>query len=108
MLFIMPSIVWGAPFLEVRAPESPATLSDCSALKMGLWSCMWEPPYATRAWWGWPGSSVKGRRQSLVVGHRIVAQHKKVSWPVFNQTVCALRFFYHDTLHRNWMIEHIP
>ena len=26
----------------------------------------------------------------------------------FNQTVCALRFFYHDVLHRNWMIEHIP
>jgi integrase/recombinase XerD len=37
-----------------------------------------------------------------------LVQHKKVSWPVFNQTVCALRFFYHDTLHRNWMIEHIP
>jgi integrase/recombinase XerD len=37
-----------------------------------------------------------------------LVQHKKASWAVFNQTVCALRFFYHDTLHRNWMIEHIP
>jgi integrase/recombinase XerD len=37
-----------------------------------------------------------------------LVQHKKVSWAVFNQTVCALRFFYHHTLHRNWMIEHIP
>jgi site-specific recombinase XerD len=33
---------------------------------------------------------------------------KKVSWAVFNQTVCALRFFYHHSLHRDWMIEHIP
>jgi integrase/recombinase XerD len=27
---------------------------------------------------------------------------------LFNQTVCALRFFYHHILHRDWMIEHIP
>jgi integrase len=27
---------------------------------------------------------------------------------MFNQTVCALRFFYHHVLHRDWMIEHIP
>ncbi len=37
-----------------------------------------------------------------------LVQRKKVSWAVFNQTVCALRFFYHHTLHRDWMIEHIP
>jgi len=37
-----------------------------------------------------------------------LVQQKKVSWAVFNQTVCALRFFYHHTLHRDWMIEHIP
>jgi site-specific recombinase XerD len=35
-------------------------------------------------------------------------QRKELSWSPFNQTVCALRFFYHDVLHRNWMIEHIP
>ena len=33
---------------------------------------------------------------------------KKVSWPVFNQAVCALRFFYKFTLGKPWMIEHIP
>ena len=27
---------------------------------------------------------------------------------MFNQTVCALRFFYHHILHRDWMIEYIP
>jgi hypothetical protein len=27
---------------------------------------------------------------------------------LFNQTVCALRFFYHHILHRDWMIECIP
>jgi site-specific recombinase XerD len=37
-----------------------------------------------------------------------LVQRKKASWAVFNQAVCALRFFYHHTLHRNWMIEHIP
>ena len=37
-----------------------------------------------------------------------LVQRKKVAWAVFNQTVCALRFFYHHILHRDWMIEHIP
>jgi site-specific recombinase XerD len=37
-----------------------------------------------------------------------LVQRKKLSWSRFNQTVCALRFFYHDVLHRKWMIEHIP
>jgi len=37
-----------------------------------------------------------------------LVRRKKLSWALFNQTVCALRFFYHDVLHRNWMIEHIP
>jgi site-specific recombinase XerD len=37
-----------------------------------------------------------------------LVRQKKVSWPVFDQTVCALRFFYHNTLRRDWMIEHIP
>src|SRR5262252_8943586 len=37
-----------------------------------------------------------------------LVRQKKVSWPLFNQTVCALRFFYHRVLHRDWMIEHIP
>jgi integrase/recombinase XerD len=37
-----------------------------------------------------------------------LVQRRKLSWAPFNQTVCALRFFYHDVLHRKWMIEHIP
>ena len=34
---------------------------------------------------------------------------KKVSWTLFNQTVCALRFFYRVTLPpRDFGVEHIP
>lgn len=32
----------------------------------------------------------------------------KISWCKFNQIVAALRFFYHDTLRKDWNIEHIP
>jgi site-specific recombinase XerD len=37
-----------------------------------------------------------------------LVQSKKVSWCVFNQTVCGLRFFYQNTLERPWMVEQIP
>src|SRR5262245_43550699 len=37
-----------------------------------------------------------------------LVQQKQVAWSTFNQTVCALRFFYHTTLGVSWMIEHIP
>ena len=37
-----------------------------------------------------------------------LVQQKKVSWALFNQTVCALRFLYRHILHRDWMIEYIP
>ncbi len=33
---------------------------------------------------------------------------KKASWSQFNQSVCALRFFYRVCLGKTWMIEHIP
>jgi len=33
---------------------------------------------------------------------------KRVSWSLYNQTICALRFFYRATLQRDWAIEHIP
>lgn len=33
---------------------------------------------------------------------------KKVSWTLFNQAVCALRFFYKVTLPRDFAVEHIP
>lgn len=32
----------------------------------------------------------------------------KVSWSVFNQTVCALRFLYLTTLEKDWDVKHIP
>ncbi len=37
-----------------------------------------------------------------------LVQQKKVAWSTCNQTVCALRFFYHTTLGVAWMIENIP
>jgi integrase/recombinase XerD len=37
-----------------------------------------------------------------------LVHRKKLSWSPFSQAVCALRFFYHDVLHRHWMIEYIP
>jgi len=33
---------------------------------------------------------------------------KKVSWALFNQTVCALRFLYRVTLQRDWPLERLP
>jgi len=37
-----------------------------------------------------------------------LAHEKKASWSRFNQTVCALRFLYRHTLHKDWLIQHIP
>jgi len=37
-----------------------------------------------------------------------LAQQKKASWCITNQRVCAVRFFYTKTLHRQWDIRHIP
>lgn len=33
---------------------------------------------------------------------------QRVSWSLFNQAVCALRFFYRVTLPRDFAVEHIP
>lgn len=33
---------------------------------------------------------------------------RHVSWSTFNQAVCALRFLYRITLHKDWAISHIP
>lgn len=35
-------------------------------------------------------------------------QEKQVSWTLFNQTVCALRFFYQVTAGKPWLVEKIP
>lgn len=37
---------------------------------------------------------------------RLIEQ--KVSWSLFNQAVCALRFFFRVTLPRDFAVEHIP
>jgi integrase/recombinase XerD len=34
--------------------------------------------------------------------------NSNVSWCTFNQSVCAMRFFYNRVLKKNWLIEHIP
>ena len=39
---------------------------------------------------------------------RFLVEEKKCSWSRFNQTVCALRFLYRNTLGRDWAISHIP
>ncbi len=39
---------------------------------------------------------------------RFLVDEKKASWAFFNQTVCALRFLYTKTLHKDWLVEHIP
>lgn len=35
-----------------------------------------------------------------------LVEEKKCSWSRFNQTVCALRFLYRNTLGRDWAISH--
>ena len=37
-----------------------------------------------------------------------LAEEKKASWAFFNQTVCALRFFYTKTLKVDWPVSQIP
>lgn len=39
---------------------------------------------------------------------RYLVEEKKASWAFFNQSVCALRFFYSKTLNKDWPVEHIP
>jgi site-specific recombinase XerD len=37
-----------------------------------------------------------------------LVEEEKACWAKFNQTVCALRFFFKTTLGKDWMIEHMP
>lgn len=37
-----------------------------------------------------------------------LVKDRRVSWSLFNQTVCALRFLYGVTLQRDWPVTHIP
>lgn len=38
--------------------------------------------------------------------HLVEVRH--ASWSTFNQAVCGLRFLYHVTLPRPWVVQHIP
>jgi len=37
-----------------------------------------------------------------------LVESKKVSYTVFNQSVCAIKFFYKNALQKDWDINHIP
>jgi site-specific recombinase XerD len=37
-----------------------------------------------------------------------LVDERRVSWTVFNQAVCALRFLYRTTLGKDWAVKHIP
>jgi site-specific recombinase XerD len=37
-----------------------------------------------------------------------LVEEKRCSWSRFNQTVCALRFLYRNTIRRDWAITQIP
>lgn len=39
---------------------------------------------------------------------RFLVEEKKASWAFFNQSVCALRFLYTKTMHKGWLVQHIP
>jgi site-specific recombinase XerD len=39
---------------------------------------------------------------------QVAMVESKTSWTQFNQTVCALKFFYRVTLPRDFVVEHIP
>src|SRR6266545_3501152 len=44
-----------------------------------------------------------------VRGYQVhLTQEKRVSWSVFNNAVCALRFLYRITLQKDWAVDHIP
>jgi len=36
-----------------------------------------------------------------------LTRDRKVCWSTFNVAVCALRFFYRDTLKKDWVIQHL-
>ncbi len=37
-----------------------------------------------------------------------MVQRRRVSWSLYNQTLCALRFYYHTTLGRDHLLKSIP
>ena len=53
-------------------------------------------------------SRLSGSTPKISAPPAFLAHEKKASWSRFNQTVCALRFLYCHTLHKDWTIQHIP
>lgn len=43
-----------------------------------------------------------------VRAYQVYLCNSGVSWSLFNQAVCALKFLYTETLHVTWPVEHIP
>jgi site-specific recombinase XerD len=43
-----------------------------------------------------------------VRAYQVHLLERGVSWPLFNQTVCALRFLYRVTLQQTWPLERLP
>jgi site-specific recombinase XerD len=43
-----------------------------------------------------------------VRAYQVYLRDLGVSWALFNQAVCALKFLYKHTLHVDWPVEHIP
>lgn len=37
-----------------------------------------------------------------------LTRDRHVAWSYFNQVVCALRFFYHEVLKKDWDVRRIP
>lgn len=54
------------------------------------------------------GKAPDGLRPEHIRAYQVyLVEEKEASWALFNQTVCALRFFYRVTLGRDWVVEHI-
>ena len=54
------------------------------------------------------GSPIDLGKEHIREYQRHLVEERKVSWSLFNQNVCALRFLYRTTLNKDWMIKHIP
>jgi integrase/recombinase XerD len=54
------------------------------------------------------GRSPDQLEQEDIRRYQVHLVNHAVSWSLFNQAVCALRFFYRTTLGKDWAVKHIP
>ena len=54
------------------------------------------------------GRSPEGLGPEDVRTYQVHLLEQNVSWAIFNQSVCALRFLYRVTLLRDWPLERLP